>query len=207
MTDLVAAEGAYLAELSAKSNAELRQELADQLSLTAKGLMRAAAIWSELTRRGIDMSSLRAGLAIYLPRIARGELAAEAVIAFAGQRMLLQHMAGMDLDEQRRLAAGEPITLAERDDEGRVLGVQRRLAEMTSREVLLALSDGRVRTLKEQTGSLIRSIAKPARRRSATGSTTTIKAVDGQLQIGRSRIEPADLAGALGRLGFKIVPK
>ena len=191
-------------ELARLSNEELRAELAQQLALTAASLMRAAAIWTELQRRGVDLAALRSGLAHYLPRIARGELAPEAVVAFAGQRMLLQHLAGMPLADQRRYAAGEPITVAEVDSEGQIVGVQRQLVELTAREVMVALGDGRVRSLKDQTRTLARQTAKPTTRRKVSGSTARVTARDGLVHIGRIRLDPLDLTPALRALGFDL---
>ena len=189
------------------SNEELRALLVKKVSLSAVSLMEAAEIWKELQRRGVEMSAFRSGLGMYFPRIARGELAAEAVVAFAGQRVLLQHMIGMPLDEQRRYAAGEPITVADRDDDGQIMGAQRRLSEMSAREVTLAIADGRVRPLKVQAESLARKVTRAAPRRAKSGSTARIRAdvSAGTLAIGRTRLEPLDLASALRALGFDLV--
>ena len=203
----IAPRTASALDVERASDAELRQELAAQLTLTARSLARAAEIWTELQRRGIDLRELRSGLAVYLPRIARGELAAEAVVAFAGQKMLLQHLTGMPLDEQRRYAGGDPITIAAQDDQGQIIGEQRRLVELSGREVLLAISNGSVRPLKAQSDTLRRQSAKPTRRRHATGSTARVRAdtAAGTVVVGRVRLEPLDLSAALKALGFDLV--
>lgn len=194
-------------DLSGLSSAELKAELAKALSVTAHGLARAATLWSELHRRGESLPELRSGLATWLPRIARGDLAPEAVVAFAGQRMLLQRMMGMPLDEQRKFAAGEEITVAAINDRGEIVGEDKPLARLNSREILLAIGDaGSIRPLHEQTKTLGRSITKTRRRTHSGNSTATIRAdrQSGLLQIGRSRVEPTDLANALRALGWRM---
>ena len=186
------------------TNDQLRTELAEQVSLTAESLLRASLIWTELQRRGVDLSAFRSGLAKYLPRIARRELAAEAVVTFAGQRTLLQHFAGMPLEDQRRYSAGQAIKIAERNESGQVVSVERRLTELTGREVVLALQYGRVRSFDEQRSSLDQQMAQPTRIRRSSGGIARIRAQSGLLQVGRMRIHPLDLVPALKILGFDL---
>ena len=204
MTDIAPAMGRSI-DYAGLSNNDLRAELAKQLSLTAESLLRAAAIWTEIQRRGIDMSALRSGLGSYLPLIARGQLAAEAVVTFAGQRLLLQSLAGMPIVEQRSYAAGEPIMVAERDGNGAIIEVSRRLNELSGREVALVISGGRVRSVTEQKSSLVQQVARPSRKRQASGSVARIVAQDGMVHVGRVRLEPLDLAPALKALGYELV--
>ena len=187
------------------TNEQLRVELAKQISLTSSSLMRAAEIWTELQRRGVDMSAFRSGLALYLPRIARLELAAESVVTFAGQRKLLQHLVGMPLEDQRRYAAGEPVKVAERDESGRVVELTRRLTELSGREVDQVLGQGRIRSMSEQKSSLAHADGQPTRIRRRAGSSARVLARDGLLHVGRVRLEPLDLAIALKALGFDLV--
>ena len=187
------------------TNQQLREELAGQIALTATSLLRAAEIWSELQRRGVDMSALRSGLAQYLPRIASQELAAEAVVTFAGQYTLLRRLSGMPLADQRRYASGEWIELAERDERGRIVRAERRLAELSGREVVLAIENGRVRSIAEQKSSLALQANQPSRIRRRAGSVVRISAQNGLLHIGLTRLEPLDLTAALKALGFDLV--
>ena len=195
------------ADLSLLTNEQLRSQLANQIALTAESLLSAAAIWTELMRRGVDLGAFRSGLAFYLPKIARRELAPEAVVTFAGQRTLLQSMIGMPLDQQRRFAAGDAIEIAEEDGNGKVALQQRRLAELSLKEVLLAIGDGRVRSFAEQRRSLLQNASEPTRQRRSTGSVVRIRAVGGLIHIGRTRLDPLDLAAALKTLGFELVRK
>ena len=192
-------------DLTRLSNEELRTVLAKQLTLTAAALMEAALIWTELQRRGVDMTALRSGLASYLPRIARRELAAEAVVTFAGRRALLQSLSGMSLDEQRRYAAGETVNVVECDDNGALVTSQRQLNELSQREIVLVIANGRVRTPAEQRQSIAHMNQRPSTRRRRFGSITSIKAQNGLLHVGRSRLEPLDLAPALRALGYDLV--
>ena len=55
---------------------------------------------------------LRSGLREWLPMIAAGKLAAEAVVAFAGQNRLLRILAELPLAQQRAYVRGEEIVVA-----------------------------------------------------------------------------------------------
>src|SRR5690606_42162109 len=103
---------------------------------TAQGLAFLAAVWSDLERPAEALSDLRHGIAEFLPRIADGPLAAEAVVAFAGQRTLHRRVAMLPLDEQRRLAAGERVPVWVPSDDG-TDGTTRELplSALTARQV------------------------------------------------------------------------
>ncbi|OUI92549.1 hypothetical protein HK19_01075 [Acetobacter persici] len=98
------------------SSQEILQELARAVTVTARGVARLAECWVELERRGHDMSSLKIGLAPYLREVASGRLASEAVVTFAGQKMLMRWLMQQPLDVQKQLADGAPVVLT--DDSG-----------------------------------------------------------------------------------------
>lgn len=138
----------------------LRGELSRALTLTAQGITYLAAVWAELERRGEDLSDLRSGLASYLPAIAAGTLAAEAVVQFAGQRNLLKRISALALDEQVRIAHGEPLPVIITDDSGDFTEKLLPARALTARQVLAVFDDhGRVRSPIEQ--RQIYSSAKP----------------------------------------------
>ncbi len=203
-TDILSAE-TMLPELAALATSELRAALAVAITATADGLARAAVIWSELSRRGEATPELRSGLATWLPRIARRELAAEAVIAFAGQRLLLQRMIGMPLDEQRRYAAGSTMPIAVFDAAGKVTGEERPLNTLSSRQVVIAVDSGTIRPLSAQI-KMLSAMQSTPRRQHAPHTTVSITAdpASGIIQIGHARIRPSDLNEALHQLGLRI---
>lgn len=88
---------------------ELREELRRAVNLTARSVAYLAEVWTELERRGEDMSDIRIGLAPFLRDVAAGRLAPEAVLTFAGSRMVLRWVGRRPLAEQKRLASGAPV--------------------------------------------------------------------------------------------------
>ncbi len=92
------------ANLETWSTADLRRELARGIEVTAEHLRRLAAIWRELERRGEDLTSLRKGLAFYLPLIAADKVDAYLVSRFAGSGELLRIAATLPVGVQRELA-------------------------------------------------------------------------------------------------------
>lgn len=91
-----------ISNLRACSTVELKAELANALKLTAHHLTYLAAIWGELEKRGEDLSALKTGIGKYLALIASGSLLAEAVVAFAGEPMLLRRVSMLPLAEQKK---------------------------------------------------------------------------------------------------------
>jgi hypothetical protein len=190
-------------DLSELSTDDLRAKLARALEATAAGLYQAAEIWSELNRRGEAIPRLP-GILQWLPRVARGELAAETIIAFAGQGSLIGAMIGMSLDEQRKYADGELITVATFDEDGKAISQAKPLTELTAREVKLVVDRGQIRTIKAQINSLNRS--RTQTKTKPPVSTVTIHADIGAglLVVGHSRISPTELATHLWRLGWRL---
>ena len=99
-------------QLAAIDTETLRAQLSRQLEITAEHVARLALIWRELERRGEDLSSLRSGLASYLPAVASGRLVPEAVVRLAGNKSALRTIAMLAPDEQRRLLASGTVAVA-----------------------------------------------------------------------------------------------
>jgi|ERR1700722_2695399 len=98
----------------ALSTQELRQALADSLSITAASLLRLALIVRTLEERGEDISELRLPLLTYLRQIASGRLWPPVVARFAEYPPLISKVAGLPLTDQQALARGETVTLVVR---------------------------------------------------------------------------------------------
>jgi len=154
--------------LAALSIDELRRRLADAITVTARGLYETALIFEALRQRGEPVEELRLTLAPYLPRIARGELAAEAVIGLAGFRTALDRVAMLPAAKQRELI-DTPIPVVTGIDGDQPTISMRRVSEMSAREVRIAISeDGRLLEPAAQ-AEAIRSETK---RRASTRGTT-----------------------------------
>lgn len=126
---------------------DLRRELARGLSLTADTLARLAAVWAELERRGEDLSDLRHGIARFLALIAAGQLAAEAVVAYAGRPGVLQAIVGVPLDRQRELAAGGEVRVYDADQKQTIRTTMDRIPFGVVKQVF---AEGVERTPEEQ---------------------------------------------------------
>lgn len=182
-------------ELQAYSTADLRDELARGLTLTADTLTRLGLVWAELERRGEDLSDLRHGLAKTLPKIAAGQLAAEAVVAFAGKPIVLRALTGMPLDQQRRLAAGELLKVIDPAEPTNVLTIT--LDALPASAVRMVFADGEIRSPSAQ------RLAFRARRRKHEEPDQERRyqprydPTDGTIAVGKMRVKLADLLGAL----------
>lgn len=93
---------------------ELWDELAVALGDLASQFERFAVIVTVLERKGEDVTRFKVGLGTYLPLIAAGAVAAEAVVKFAGQKMLLDAVTALPPEQQREIAKGQPLLVVER---------------------------------------------------------------------------------------------
>ena len=100
-------------DVASLSNEDLLAELASAIDTTARHVSRLALVWAELEKRGVDLSTLRSGLRVWLPVIAAGRLAAEVVVSFAGNGSLIRALADLPLAAQRAHARGEEQVVVE----------------------------------------------------------------------------------------------
>lgn len=181
MNEIALTAEAMPSDLSAISTEDLRAALSQAIGVTARTLGRLALIWQELEARGEDMSALRGGgLFFYLPLIAAGQLAPEAVVRCAGQATLLKHLASLPLEEQRDvLDRGLPLADVVNDT---VVTHHKALEEVSITDIRRAFVGDRLRTIPEQTRMLA-----PSQRRSA--------APDARAVILKVRLSKEEYAG------------
>lgn len=134
-------------ELVSLTTAHLKQRLAHQMELSAHHLVEMASIWTELERRGEDLTALRTSLTDYLPMIAAGELDAQAVVHLAGNRQLLRYFSTLPIERQHDLLEAGEVEL--------VLPVSgeptsRKLAYLSGQEVTQVFGHGLVRNVADQ---------------------------------------------------------
>lgn len=147
MNELIETGKHLPSNLAQEATSTLRQRLAQQMELSARHLVEMASIWTELERRGEDLSALRTGLTDYLPRIAAGELDAAAVVRFAGNRQLLRYLSTLDIERQQELISADTIELVLPESGDTTI---RKLAHLAGREVTQVFGHGIVRSPDEQ---------------------------------------------------------
>lgn len=180
----------------------LRAELARALTVTAETLVYLAAIWRELERRGEDLSDLRAGIGQYIPLIAAGQLAAEAVVHFAGRVQLLRAVQTLPLDEQRRLADGGTVRVVTLTANGQLDETEMMVTALTGEQVRMVFDIGRTRPVPEQRNML--ASAKIVARRRANGARNYKVRVDidaGRVHVGRMTVPIDEIITALREAG------
>lgn len=182
----------------------LRAELASALGHTAKQLVRLAVIWVELESRGEDLSALRTGLGTYLPAIAAGTVAPEAVVAFAGQKALLRAVISLPPDEQRRLAAGGTVPMAVASEDGYTHRMVS-LAALPARAIYQVFGDRCVRSVPAQIAILSaapppwKGDGKPIRR-----GRITVDRKNGIIRVGRAVAQLTEVVAAMKAAGVHI---
>ena len=136
-------------DLTGLSTEHLREELANAIGLTAAVLSRLAAIWTELERRGEDLSSLRGGLFAYLPLIADGRLDPRVVVRGAGQAMLMQSMAMVPVETQADILDNGALLVDFKED-GSVVETRKPIEDLSAVEIRQLFVGGTIRTPAEQ---------------------------------------------------------
>ena len=191
-----------LAQLKEMDTPALRQELANALGMSANSLVYLAAIWTELEKRGEDLSDLRQGWWAYIPAIAAGTVLPETVAKFAGRPTLLRAISLLPPNEQRAIVDGKSIEFAVREGDQythRMLPIHA-LSPTQSRQVF----DERnrtIRTVAEQI-AILTGAPRPAAKMYKAPKRGSLRAnrEKNMVMLGRKPLNPADLIAALGDL-------
>lgn len=174
------------ADLTQVATDAFKRRLAEQMELSARHLMAMATIWTELVRRGEDLSALRTSLTDYLPKIAAGELDAQAVVQFAGNRSaaaaLFHHFAAR--------SAGHLLSVSEVDlvlpESGET--TRRKLAHLTGSEVTLVFGHGLVRKPDDQARLLASKTATQRVKRKRSIGRQAARIHYGALEVDGTRV-------------------
>lgn len=95
---------------------DLKAELSRTLKVTSQYLVYMALIWSELNKRGVDLSALRSGLFEYIPLIATNQLNPDLVIEFAGNKTLLSALSRIPIEHQNWIAETKQVAFVKLGD-------------------------------------------------------------------------------------------
>lgn len=203
--DLVPTKPAGLATdlestLAAMPTQDLRTELRSGLFDTAKHLLRLATIVKVLEERGEDLSDIKAGMFIpFLRRVAYGQLMPEIMIRFNGAPAMVQRISSLPLPDQKRLAAGEPVRLMVRADDGRLDHRMVDPANMTRDQFFQVFAHDRIRTEQEQVLILEQRRERPSRALSPERRVKADRERRG-IMVGRSFATQAETLDALAEL-------
>ncbi|ENE6639051.1 hypothetical protein ABNR98_004460 [Salmonella enterica] len=141
---------------------ELKKELFSTLEATVHQFNRMAEIWRELEIRGENMDELRQGIAIYIEMIAHNQLDANFVVKYAGQKVLLNAVARLPLEEQKKLTESETIEVATMDEDGVFATKQIKLSSLPIKDVYTVFSETGVRPISDQQKILMCKIVNPS---------------------------------------------
>lgn len=188
-------------DLAALPTDALRAELAQQMTVTAQHLQRLASIVAELERRDEDLSELKVGMLGYLRRIAAGQLHPDAVVRYLDYPMLLNRVATLPVNDQERLANGDPIKLVvwrEGKTETRMMDPIKLTRDQVSQ---VFGSSGVIRDEVGQIAVLESRFARPKQQAkpTATGRCRADRKT-GTVRVGRYVVPASDLVAALADL-------
>lgn len=186
-----------VSELERMDSQTLLNELRTATAVTASNLVYMSQIWTQLEKRGVDMTPFRNGLLRFLPMIAGGEVIPEAVIKFAGNITLLNQVAKLPLERQAALAGGEPVPVV---DASTSTVRERKVEELTAREVKQVFGvNGQVRSVEQQ-----QRLLKHAPRKALVGPKIALSERTGMISVGSQQAKLSDLLLILKQHGYTI---
>jgi hypothetical protein len=183
--------------------ASLRAALEEGLSITARHLVYLGAIWRELESRGEDLSDLRAGIAAYLPLIASGAVAPETVVMIAGNTRLLNAVASLPADDQRKILTRKTLPLAVFEG-GEYTTRNIPLSAVTSSQMGVIFGKRCVRSLAEQVAVLQQPVLPFKPKRRVRRGNVIIDRDAGTIRIVGGSASLTDLAAACKGAGIQL---
>ncbi len=194
-------------EVSKLSTEQLKAELARELGSFANHLIRLAAVWVELERRGEDLTQLRGGIGVYLPAIAAGTVLPETVVRFSGQTTLLRAIAALTPTEQQRILDDGKVLVAERKNGHHETRMLLPVAALSTAQIRLVFAERSIRNETEQVAILYSPPPqwKPVKKsgRIRAGRITVDRTTE-QVLIGKSAASIEEMLMALRDAG--IIP-
>lgn len=179
----------------------LRALLAREIGDFAKHLLRLAAIWVELERRGEDMTSLRGGIGKYLPAIAAGTVLPDVVVRFAGHASLLRAVSSLTPDQQRKILSDGSVEVAERKNGHHTVRMLP-VAALSSSQIRLVFADRQIRTETEQVAILYSPAPKWVPKKPLKTGRVTVDRTQETVAIGRSQVSISEMLEALKDAGI-----
>ena len=195
-------------ELGSMSTLQLREKLAQSLTMTAQHLQYLSVIWAELEKRGEDLSDLRTGLAVYMPQIAAGRLDAQAVIRFAGQPTVLKSVAMLPIEEQHEIANGKPVRVLTVNAQGEYEDAEMPAYTLTAAQARMVFGGDKLRNPAEQRAILESArVAKTARAKPGGVNKVRYDAAADVVRIGRSSATVGEITAALADVARQREPE
>lgn len=140
-------------------------ELKRVLTFTVDNIAYLGEIWRELDYRGVDLSAHRQGMGRFLPLIASGQLAPEAMLKFIGNMTILRSIQNLPINEQKKLAAGKKIKIAELTMDGCVTKKEIEAEKLTPAQAKIVFDYGRIRPIDEQENMIAGAISSVERKK------------------------------------------
>jgi hypothetical protein len=147
------------------SDDDLWKAFLTAMGLTAASLAAAAMMLPEIQKRNFDLSRIPRGYLEYLRLIRSGQVLPAAVERFAALPSLVKAIAQLPHDEQKRLAAGEPVKLLVYGDDGKRTHRMANPLDLLPEQVKQVFDKGRIRD--EAAQALVLDAQNVKRRRPA----------------------------------------
>lgn len=179
------------------------EELNTRIKLCATDLQtkvkELADLLTELRKRGQTHPLMFVPILKDFAAISSGKLSVNAALEFGGNSALMEQVKKMPVARQDDLANGGTIPVVEINPQGKQVTVQRRVGQLTNRDLNRVLNNGKVASVAAQK----KSLTPAAQLKEVAGLIVDI--TNRKLQIGGKSIAPMELAKPLKELGFRLV--
>lgn len=172
--------------LQGLSTEQLKRSFFESLDITVRHFQHMAEIWCELERRGENMQDLRHGIAVYIEMIAHQRLDANLAVKYLGQKVLLNAVSRLPIDQQQRLIEAETVDVATIEN-GELATKTMKLSKLQVRDIYTVFSDSGIRPIGEQQKILIKRAARtPAKTGPRRARRITVDPERQVLEVGGS---------------------
>ena len=184
---------------------QLKAELSKSLKITSDYLVYMSLIWSELNKRGVDLSELKNGLFAYIPLIATNQLDARLVVEFAGNKTLLSALSRLPMDKQIEVAESKTLPYVTYGENQKIIETTLDLTKAKASQIYQVLGgEHGFRDVNQQ--YLYLKLKNKSKRKAKITSRTTLRNVEFDedkeyMLVGSdNRVKIETLIGALGEL-------
>jgi len=179
------------------------EELNTRIQLCATDLQtkvkELAGLLAELRKRGQHHPLMSVPILKDFAAIASGKLSVNAALEFGGNDTLMEQVKQMPVTQQEDLANGGTIAVVEISPQGKQVTVQRKVNQLTNRDLGRVLNKGKVASVAAQK----KTLTPAAQLKEVAGLIVDI--TNQKLQIGGKSVAPMELVKPLKELGFRLV--
>ncbi len=181
----------------------LSQRINELMASAQADILEVCKIMVELERRQLSHPAMGKGIFKRFRAIAKGDLLPLAAEMFADD-IIVDNLIGMPLEEQREIAMGKALPVAEATTTGEIVMRERKIEQLRLKDIPRVLSGGAIIPFRQQKAALAKTLKPKAVNRSDDFTKIKADLRKQEIVVGRVRLKVTELAGPLKELGYKL---